>query len=187
MNKVSSPTVWHWAWDGPPFIFQLQSIIWKYKLTFSWILKVLCHQGQWADAFRNGSQIRNELCWHSYPPLDGGKTASILEPAWPLDAEGSYSSDGKQDSGLSGESLDICIILIFFFKVPSHEAAGPNQKESTSESDTKGTGAWFCVTFDTSAPQLLDLENEETVIHLTVIWGMRWDKACGLSLQTIEH
>lgn len=118
MNKVSSPTVWHWAWDGPPFIFQLQSIIWKYKLTFSWILKVLCHQGQWADAFRNGSQIRNELCWHSYPPLDGGKTANILEPAWPLDAEGSYSSDGKQDSGLSGESLDICINLIFFFLGP---------------------------------------------------------------------
>lgn len=49
----------------------------------------------------------------------------------------------------------------FFFKVPSHEA-GPNQKESTSESDTGGTLAWFRETFDTSDPQLPDLENEET-------------------------
>ena len=118
MNKVLSPTVWHWAWDSPPFIFQLQSIIWKYKLTFSCILKVLCHQGQWADAFRNESQTLKELCWHPYPPPDSGRTASILESTWPLDTEGSYPLDSQQDGGLSRESLDICINLIFFFLGP---------------------------------------------------------------------
>ena len=113
----------------PSFIFQLQSIIWKYKPTFSWILKFLCHQGQWADAFRNESQTLKELCWHPYPPPDGGRTASILEPTWPLDTERSYPSDSKQGDGLSRESLDICINLIFFLGLqPWSSWAKPERK-----------------------------------------------------------
>ena len=113
----------------PSFIFQLQSIIWKYKPTFSWILKFLCHQGQWADAFRNESQTLKELCWHPYPPPDGGRTASILEPTWPLDTERSYPLDSKQGGGLSRESRHLHQ-FDFFFRSPAMKQLGQTRKKA---------------------------------------------------------